>query len=123
MGLTVKEEKFVQGLFSGLSQRKAYKEAYNTDRMKDETVDSKACILSKTGKVRARLTELQGKVATNNILTEIELQEFWSTTVTSNETEYRDKLKASELLGRNKKMFVDKVEHTIEKMPNIILSK
>ncbi len=112
MKLTVKEEAFVQGLFSGLSQRKAYKEAYNTDRMKDETIDVKACNLAKTDKVRIRLEELQDKVASSNILTEIELQEFW-TEVVKDENEMKDRLKASELLGRNKKMFTDKIEASV----------
>lgn len=67
MKLTVKEEAFVQGLFSGLSQRKSYKEAYNTDRMKDETIDVKACNLAKTDKIRIRLAELQDKVANDNL--------------------------------------------------------
>jgi len=36
--LTPKQEKFVQGLFSGLSQREAYKQAYNAVNMKDTTI-------------------------------------------------------------------------------------
>ena len=45
--LTVKQEKYVQGLFAGLSQREAYKQAYNCENMTDKTIDEKACKLSK----------------------------------------------------------------------------
>ncbi len=56
--LTAKEEMFIQGIVSGLSQREAYKQAYNTSRMKDETIDVKACNLFKKDKVRIRYNEL-----------------------------------------------------------------
>lgn len=57
--LTAKQEKYVQGLVAGLSQRKAYREAYtNSKEWKDSTVDSKASRLLKEDKVSARYTEL-----------------------------------------------------------------
>ena len=56
--LTPKQEAFVQALIAGKSQREAYKEAYNAANMKDETIDSKACVLFKTDKVRKRYEEL-----------------------------------------------------------------
>lgn len=61
-GLTLKQEKFVQGLIKGKSQREAYKAAYDAKGMKDTTIDSKACNLLKQDKVRARHDELMGKV-------------------------------------------------------------
>ena len=57
-GLTPKQEKFVQALVAGKSQREAYKAAYNATNMKDETIDRKACELLKNGKVTARYDEL-----------------------------------------------------------------
>ena len=129
MKLTPAREIYCQARFRGLSQRKAYLEAYpGSKEWKDRTVDKRACELEKEGNVLGRLEELKGSVATSNILTEIELQEFWTSIVKQeNEddkifVEMKDRLKASELLGRNKKMFVDKVEHS-GKMPNIILNK
>jgi phage terminase small subunit len=61
-GLTQKQEKFVQGLIKGLSQRQAYKASYDAENMSDSTVDSKASILLKNGKVRARFEQLNNKV-------------------------------------------------------------
>ena len=58
MSLTTKQELFIQGLIKGYSQREAYKMAYEADNMKNETIDSKASILFKTEKIRARYEEL-----------------------------------------------------------------
>ena len=59
MSLTAKEEKYVQGLVAGLSQRKAYREAYpNAIEWKDRTVDSRASELLKKGNVLGRYNEL-----------------------------------------------------------------
>lgn len=58
MSLTTKQEKFIQGIVSGLSQREAYKQAYNTNKMKDETIDVKASKMFNMDKVRIRYKEL-----------------------------------------------------------------
>ena len=39
--LTPKQEKFVQALISGMSQREAYKEAYNAANMKNEVIHAR----------------------------------------------------------------------------------
>ena len=59
--LTQKQEKFVQALISGKSQREAYKEAYNAANMKDTTIDKRACELLKNGKVAERYEELRAE--------------------------------------------------------------
>jgi len=61
-GLTQKQEKFVQGLIKGKSQREAYKAAYNASKMADKTIDVKASELFKNGKVRVRFEHLNNKV-------------------------------------------------------------
>lgn len=59
MSLTPKQEKFVQGIVSGkLSQREAYKQAYNTSRMKDKSIDEKASELFNNVKVKSRYKAL-----------------------------------------------------------------
>ncbi|KJS67107.1 MAG: hypothetical protein JL50_10940 [Peptococcaceae bacterium BICA1-7] len=67
--MTVKEEKFTQGLFTGLTQRDAYKQAYNTQNMTDKTVDEKACILANKDKIKARLNELINELKGRNMIT------------------------------------------------------
>lgn len=59
MSLTPKQEKFIQGIVSGkLSQREAYKQAYNTSRMKDETIDNNAYKLMQNNEVLTRYNTL-----------------------------------------------------------------
>ena len=56
--LTPKQEKFVQELIKGASQREAYKAAYNTSKWKDSSVDIEACKLFNNTKVLQRYNEL-----------------------------------------------------------------
>lgn len=56
--LTAKQEKFVQELIKGKSQREAYRAAYNCKKLKPAGIDSKASVLFKQVKVRARYEEL-----------------------------------------------------------------
>ena len=146
MALTAKQEKFAQGLFRGLSQRKAYREAYPDDTSTDETIDNNASKLAKTDEIVARLDQLTAEVAAVNMLTEgyvlqnlIELQERCMQKVPvmefnkiTKEWERTGEWKfdsagansSLEKLGKYLKMFTDKTEHsgTIE-LPQIIISK
>ena len=57
--LTTKQEKYVQGLVAGLSQRQAYIKAYpNARKWNDNSVDSRASNLLKNDKVLTRYNEL-----------------------------------------------------------------
>lgn len=67
--LTIKQEKFAQGLFAGLSQREAYKQAYPCKNMSDTVIDVKASELSKNGKVMVRLNELINELKERNMVT------------------------------------------------------
>ena len=58
MGLTTKQEIFVQRLIEGNSQREAYKFAYNCENMKDESIDVKASKLFNSPKIIQRYEEL-----------------------------------------------------------------
>ena len=56
--LTPKQELFVQGIITGLSQRQAYRQAYKAEKMSDAVVDNKASALFNKGEVRVRYREL-----------------------------------------------------------------
>ena len=62
MALTKKQEKFVQELIKGKSQREAYKTAYNAKKMSDNSIDREACLLLKSPKVAQRFEEIRSKV-------------------------------------------------------------
>lgn len=60
--LTAKQEKYVQGLVAGLSQRQAYLKAYpNSKEWKERTVDSRASELLKQSNVLGRYNELMNE--------------------------------------------------------------
>lgn len=85
--LTTKQEIFVQQLIAGQSQRQAYRQAYNAEKMTDKTVDEKASKLFKDGKVRARYREL---------LKQFSNMALWSREQAFNEYEWlKNKAKAS----------------------------
>lgn len=56
--LTIKQEKYVQGLIEGLSQREAYRRAYPNTKMKDKTIDEEASKMLKNPKISQRYEEL-----------------------------------------------------------------
>lgn len=115
--LTVKQEKFIQGLIKGLSQREAYKQAYNAENMKDNTIDRKAHELLKVGKVKARHDELKDKV-----VKEIEEEGIFTATEVlkgiadiiqaTKENDPKTALKGYEMYGKYHKLFIDRVEST-----------
>lgn len=59
--LTLKQEKFVEELIKGKSQRVAYRSAYNAKSLSDNGADVAACKLLKTPKVKLRYEELRAK--------------------------------------------------------------
>lgn len=61
--LTAKQERFVQGLVKGMSQREAYKSAYDASRMMDKTIDNRAYNLFKKSEIKARYEELMAEVS------------------------------------------------------------
>ena len=69
MVLTPKQEKFIQNIVSGMSQRQAYKEAYNAENMTDESIDVQASILFNNDKVAIRYKELMEKLEDKAIMT------------------------------------------------------
>ena len=59
--LTQKQEKFVQELVKGKSQREAYKAAYDAEKMKDKSIDNLASRLFEKVEIRSRYEELMHK--------------------------------------------------------------
>jgi phage terminase small subunit len=59
MALTSKQEKFCQGVAAGMNNSEAYRSAYDTRKMKPETVQNKAYAMAKRGEIQARIEELR----------------------------------------------------------------
>jgi len=130
--LTAKQEQFVQNILSGMTQRDAYRGAFNSSKMKDKSVDEVACRLLKEIKITSRLKELQDEIKERNIVTvEYVLQSLINVAERCQQAEpvmirvdgemvpsgeYRfdssGANKSLELLGKTLKMFTDKTELT-----------
>lgn len=127
--LTPKQEKFVQNLVSGMSQRIAYRDAFpNSVKWKDNVVDSKASTLFKDGKILERYNELLEKAQDEAIMSARERMIWLSNVVNgkvtqlsygSNGQEYEneayisDKLKSIDILNKMTGEYTTKVEGTI----------
>ncbi len=79
--LTEKQKAFARGMFEGLSQREAYKRAYDCAKKKDETVDALASRLLSNVKVKEYLEELNKEAESPLVLTKQERMEWLSRVV------------------------------------------
>ena len=69
MALTIKQEKFCTVYIETGNASEAYRQAYNCEKMKPETINNKAYELLKNGVITARLEELRAKHAERHNLT------------------------------------------------------
>lgn len=67
MALNIKQEKFIQNIVNGMSQREAYKNAYNA-KYKDNVIDIRACELFNSSKIQVRYKELLAQLEDKAIM-------------------------------------------------------
>lgn len=84
--LNAKQEMFVQNLVKGMSQREAYKNAYNAT-YDPKAIDSKACNLFNSDKIQARYRELMEEVKDEAIMTAIERRKWLTNVINGKELE------------------------------------
>ncbi len=126
--LTPKQEKFVQNIIKGMSQREAYKNSYNASKMKNETIDSKASNLFKEDKIRTRYEELIKKTEDEAVMSAIERKK-WLTDVINGKIKYNDKeayilekIKALDILNKMDGEYTSKVQIDNPKATKILSS-
>jgi phage terminase small subunit len=114
--LTKKQEEFVQGIINGMSQREAYKNAYDTKKMSDNAIDREASLLMKNPKVSQRFIELRDELSKPTIMNAQERLEFLSRVVSGEildgefEAKIDSKLKAIDLMNKMSGEYVQKIE-------------
>jgi phage terminase small subunit len=126
--LTPKQERFIQNIVSGMSQREAYKEAYNAENMKDETIDTEACKLFNDHKISTRYKELIEELKNKAIMTAQERM-IWLTEVIkdvqkekvlvedieiSKTADLNTKMKALDILNKMSGEYTTKIEADID---------
>ena len=139
--LTAKQEKFVQNLIKGMSQREAYRNAYPNDKSSDKTIDENACKLFNNTKILTRYQELQEKADNEAIMSAIERKK-WLTKVINNEeqediyitsddvsvkigsknADLNTKMKAMDILNKMSGEYTTKIEGNIsvEKLEDLL---
>lgn len=133
--LNAKQEQYVQNIVKGMSQREAYKQAYNVN-YKDEAIDSKACVLFKTDKIQERYKELIKQTAKETIISVQERKELLTKIAKAEEYETYSgndgemyttppridtRMKALDILNKMDGEYVQKVESNVQQ--NISIDK
>lgn len=77
--LTTRQERFVQNMVKGMTQRQAYKDAFNVN-YDENAIDSNASTLFNSTKVQQRYKELMGKLEEEAIMSAKERM-IWLTEV------------------------------------------
>jgi hypothetical protein len=125
--LNVKQEKFIQGIINGLSQRQAYKEAYEVN-YDDNAIDVKASTLFNTDKVQVRYKELLKEIEDKAIMS-VKERMIWLSDVVKgnikhisyggngeeyeNEAYISDKLKAIDTLNKMSGEYTTKIDANV----------
>lgn len=71
--ITPKQEKFCQLVVEYGNQTKAYREAYDASKMKDETIHEKASRMCSDTKLSARITEIRDELAKSQLETKSDI--------------------------------------------------
>lgn len=104
MKLTVKQQRFVD-CYDGNATQAALKAGYSK-----RTAPFIGAENLKKPQIAAALAERESKSASSNIATREERQAFWSSVLRSEAEQMKDRLKASELLGKSNADFIDRFQ-------------
>lgn len=115
-----RHEIFAQEVAKGMSQRRAYRVAFpNSNKWKDETVDSKASVLANTDKVLERINEIRERASSEAIKTAIERKVWLSAVIDNEAADISSRLKACDLLNKMDGEYTTKIEADVNTDMNI----
>lgn len=107
--LTAQQEKFAQAIaLEDMNQADAYRSAYNTSRMTDETIWARASELAKNSKVAVRIAELRQQAMTPKVMSAQKRRE--KLTELANDEDPNVAMKAIDLLNKMDGEYVQKVQ-------------
>ena len=72
--------------------------------------------------VKKYIKELGEESKNDSIATISEIKEFWTNTLRNTEEKTKERIKASELLGKSYAMFVDKIESYVPTTINFVMA-
>ena len=111
--LTPKQERFIQNIVSGMSQRQAYKESYNAKNMTDETIDNEAYRLFKSPDISTRYNELIEQLEDEMLMTAKEKRRMLKEMALDINNSVTDRIKAIDTDNKMTGEYVTKIEGDI----------
>lgn len=111
--LTTKQEEFAKAIVSGMNQADAYRSAYDTKRMSDNSVYVNASKLMANAKVALRIKELRDQIATDSIMSAQKRLEWLTEVIKSKEESTGDKLKAVDIMNKMQGEYVTKIDGSL----------
>ena len=119
--LTASQKLFCEEYVKTGNGLQSYKKSYTTCK-KDETAKTNASRLLSYANVKKYIKELGEASKNDSIATISEVKEFWTNTIRNTEEKTKERIKASELLGKSYAMFVDKIESDVPTTINFIMT-
>ena len=111
--LTAKQEKFAQAIaLEDMNQADAYRSAYDTSRMTDETVWARASELAKNSKVAVRVEELRQQALTPKVMSAQKRREKLTELAKSEDATIA--MKAIDLLNKMDGEYIQKVQADVQ---------
>lgn len=118
--LTAQQEKFAQAIaLEDMNQADAYRSAYNTSKMTNETIWVKASELANHDKVSVRIAELRKQAMTPKVMTAQRRKEWLTEIINDPDIDINARLKASDQLNRMDGEYIQKVETELKNAVNI----
>lgn len=112
--LTVRQKRFIEAYNGNASE--AARQAGYSERWSASNIDK----ILKNTEIRAAIQQREQERTDSMIATREERQRFWTTILRDPETDLRDRLRASELLGKSEGDFLEKmIDITPPAPPNI----
>ena len=112
--LTAKQEKFVQNLVKGMTQRQAYKDAYDAENMQDNSIDTEAWKLTQNPEIAQRYNELIQETVDETVLTVKEKRRMYKEFATDGKLSMTDRLKAMDQDSKLAGEYTTKVEGNLD---------
>ncbi len=114
MALTPKQEKFCQGIVSGLNQSDAYRQAYSCGDMQADTINNNAYKLTQNNEISTRIEALRLPIAERlGMGLENYIKDLLAMRDNANASEdLNPAIKAHELVGKVLGYYVNKTELT-----------
>ncbi len=113
-GLTPKQKEFADCVVKGMTLADAYREAYNANRMQDNSIYREASLLMADPKITQRVEELQRQkdraLLASSIADRDIVLRFLRDVVLDEEERTADRLRSAELLGKTTGLYKDVIE-------------